>query len=136
MDRLVIESTLSDMDDILLAERSIEGENGTSIILCFKASHTDQVVNAIESLNGLSNRGVDFVICKTLQSGLYDLEIRCEGLDEPIRLMNKAISNEKLGEIEDYIHSDTTLSLSANVCHPGNEIRLLKTEIKDCSVKS
>jgi hypothetical protein len=49
--------------------------------------------------------------------------------------MNKVISNERLGAIEDYIHSKKQLVLTANVCDPGYEISIKKTEIKDCSVK-
>lgn len=134
MDRLVIESTLSDVDEVSLSmQDQIAGK--TSVVLSFKAANTDQVMNAMESLKELSGEGIEFLICKTLQSGIFDLEIRCANLDEPIRLMNKAISHEKLDEIENYINSGKALVLIANVCKPGYDIAIKRTEIKDCSVK-
>jgi len=78
---------------------------------------------------------VKFVICKTLQSGIYDLEIKTPALDEPIRIMNKVISNEELGEIEDQISSNAELILAINVSEQRNWIRISNAEIKDCNIQ-
>jgi hypothetical protein len=89
MDRLVIESILAGVDEIYLSNDSDKAELNPSIILGFKATEVDQVINAFSALKAVTdNKTVELVICRTLVSGIYDLEIKTDALDEPVRIAN------------------------------------------------
>lgn len=137
MDRLVIESILADVDEIFLSSDSKIEELNPSIILGFKAANTDQVISAFTALKNVThNKEVEFIICRTLVSGIYDLEFKTDALDEPIRILNKAISHELLGEIEDYLAKNKSIIVGTNVFEEENWIRATQAHIKECSVKA
>jgi len=136
MDRLVIESILADVDEVYLSNDSENPVLNPSIILGFKAANTDQVIHAFKILKKITHDGeVEFVICRTHVSGIYDLEIKTDALDEPIRILNKVISNELLGQIEDQLQKDEKIVLGTNVSEEENWIEVTTAQIRDCSVK-
>ncbi len=136
MDRLVIESILSDVDEIYLSNDNINADLNPSIILGFKAANTDQVINAFKALKGIAHEGkVEFIICRTLVSGIYDLEIKTSALDEPIRILNKAISHELLSQIEDCLSKNKSIVIGTNVSEDDNWIIATDAQVKECTVK-
>jgi len=137
MDRLVIESILADVDEIYLSNDSEKPELNPSIVLGFKASNVDQVISAFTALKNVTHdKNVELVICKTLVSGIYDIEIKTDALDEPVRILNKAISHELLGQIEDQLQQSKQIVLGTNVSEEENWILVSEAAVKECSVKS
>lgn len=133
MDRLVIESALSDVNEIFLSGVENSTLEQFGIVLGFKATNTDQVLNAFIGLKDIvCDKPANLVICKTRLSGIYDLEIKTDGLDEPIRIMNKAIDNETLGAIEDRINNKQGIVLTTNVSEEDNLIPISEVQIKAC----
>ena len=136
MDRLVIESILADVDEIYLSNDSQKPELNPSIVLGFKAGNADQVINAFDALKKVThNSKVELVICRTLVSGIYDLEIKTDALDEPVRILNKAISHELLVKIEDQLHKSKKIVLGTNVSEEENWIEITEAQVKECAVK-
>lgn len=136
MDRLVIESILSDVDQIYLSNDNINADLNPSIVLGFKAGNTDQVINAFKALKEITHEGkVEFIICRTLVSGIYDLEIKTNALDEPIRILNKAISHELLLQIEDCLSKNKSIVIGTNVSEDDNWILATDAQVKECTVK-
>ena len=137
MDRLVIESILADVDEIYLSNNSENTELNPSIILGFKATNVDQVINAFTALKNVThNKNVELVICKTLVSGIYDLEIKTDALDEPVRILNKAISHELLVQIEEQLQKSKKIILGTNVSEEENWILVSEAAVKECAVKA
>jgi len=137
MDRLVIESILADVDEIYLSNDSEKPELNPSIVLGFKASNVDQVISAFTALKNVTHdKNVELIICKTLVSGIYDIEIKTDALDEPVRILNKAISHELLGQIEDQLQQSKQIVLGTNVSEEENWILVSEAAVKECSVKS
>jgi len=137
MDRLVIESILADVDEIYLSNNSGNTELNPSIILGFKATNVDQVINAFTALKNVThNKNVELVICKTLVSGIYDLEIKTDALDEPVRILNKAISHELLVQIEEQLQNSKKIILGTNVSEEENWILVSEATVKECAVKA
>ncbi|HKG08869.1 MAG TPA: hypothetical protein VKB19_20530 [Pedobacter sp.] len=135
MDRLIIESTLSDVNEIFLSEKS-DARPNRAIILGFKASNTDQVINAFSALKEIAQKSsIELIVCKTSQTGIYDLQIKTEALDEPIRIENKVISHETLGGIEDHVGMNDRIILGTNVSEEENWIIVHTARIKDCELK-
>lgn len=133
MDRLVIESALSDVNEIFLSGVENSTLEQFGIVLGFKATNTDQVLNAFIGLKDIiCENSAQLAICKTRLTGIYDLEIKTEGLDEPIRIMNKAIDNETLGAIEDRINNNQGVVLTTNVSEEDNIISISEVQIKAC----
>lgn len=133
MDRLVIESALSDVNEIFLSGFENSTIEQFGIVLGFKATNTDQVLNAFIGLKDIvCDNAAQLIICKTRLTGIYDLEIKTEGLDEPIRIMNKAIDNETLGAIEDRINNKEGIVLTTNVSEEDNIIPISEVQIKAC----
>ena len=133
MDRLIIESALSDVNEIFLSGVENSTLEQFGIVLGFKATNTDQVLNAFIGLKDIvCDKPANLVICKTRLSGIYDLEIKTDGLDEPIRIMNKAIDNETLGAIEDRINNKQGIVLTTNVSEEDNLIPISEVQIKAC----
>lgn len=133
MDRLIIESALSDVSEISVLTDDNNTERSFAVVLGFKASNTDQILHAFTGLKEASaDSDFQLVICKTQASGIYDLEIKTAGLDEPIRIMNKAITGETLGAIEDQISKDQNIVLTTNVSEDNNWIRVSAAHIRDC----
>lgn len=137
MDRLVIESILADVDEIYLSNDNEKAELNPSIVLGFKAANVDQVMSAFHALKDVTrNSNVELVICRTLVSGIYDLEIKTDALDEPVRILNKAIPAELLTEIEDQLNNSSSVILGTNVSEEDNWIAVSKAEVKECAVKN
>jgi len=133
MDRLIIESILSDLHEIHFAEGGVDENAGSSIVLGFKNANMDQVVHALSALKKIAGEEeVELIICKTVQPGIFDLEIKTDALDEPIRIMNKSISNERLAEIGEKVSSETRMVLSAN-SPDAERINLGRVKIKECA---
>lgn len=136
MDRLVIESILADVDEIYLSNDSQKPALNPSIVLGFKAGNADQVINAFDALKSVTrNSKVELVICRTLVSGIYDLEIKTDALDEPVRILNKAISHELLEKIEDQLHQSKKILLGTNVSADESWIEITEAQVKECAVK-
>ncbi len=134
MDRLIIEAALSDVNEIFLSTEEDDNDR-FEIILGFKATHTDQVLHAFSGLKSITQgHQVHLNICKTRVSGMYDLEIKTDGLDEPVRIMNKTIDNEVLGAIEDRINRNSSLLLSTNVSEEDNVIEVDAAHIRNCEI--
>lgn len=133
MDRLIIEATLEDVNEIFLSKNVEAVSPEPTLILGFKALNMDQIIRAFAELRKIAEQHpIDLVICKTMVSGIYDLEIKTDGLDEPVRIMNKSISSEILGEIEDQIGRNEYIALGTNVSGQQNWIPIQLTHIKDC----
>lgn len=133
MDRLVIENVLSDVNEIFLSKELLNPGINPSIVMGFKPTNTEQVIHAFAELKKLiADDGADLLICRTMQSGIYDLEICTSALDEPIRIMNKSITNETLGQIEDHINKSELIALRTNVSEGDNWIDITHLSIKAC----
>lgn len=133
MDRLIIEAALEDVNEI-----SLQKNNDADAVLAlgFKAGNMDRVSHAFSALKKISGQhGLSLIVCKTMTAGIYDLELKTEGLDEPVRIMNKAITNETLGAIEDEINRNSVLKIGVNVDPEENWIPVNPVQIKDCEVK-
>lgn len=137
MDRLVIESILAGVDEIYLSNDSQKQGINPAIVLGFKATNADQIIHAFSALKEVThNKTVELVICRTLVSGIYDLEIKTDALDEPVRILNKAISHELLGQIEDQLMKSKKIKLGTNVSEEENWIEVSEAAIKECAVKA
>jgi len=136
MDRLVIESILADVDEIYLSGDSENPASDPSIILGFKAGNTDQIISAFHALKSVTqDKNVELIICRTLVSGIYDLEIKTDALDEPVRILNKVISAELLGQIENQLHQSSKIKLGTNVSEEENWIMVNEAQVKECALK-
>ncbi|MCX2480118.1 hypothetical protein OQY15_13540 [Pedobacter sp. MC2016-15] len=136
MDRLVIESILADVDEIYLSNDSDKAELNPSIILGFKAGNSDQIISAFEALKSVAqDDNVELIICRTLVSGIYDLEIKTDALDEPVRILNKVISAELLSAIESQLQKSKKIVLGTNVSEEENWILVNAAQVKECAIK-
>lgn len=136
MDRLVIESILADVDEIYLSNDNPNTAINPTLVLSFKAANSDQVINAFTALKNITHqKDVELVICKTLVSGIYDLELKTDALDEPIRIVNKAISATLLSQIEEQLQESKKIVLATNVSEEENWIVVTDAQIKECAVK-
>ncbi|KIO75132.1 hypothetical protein TH53_22175 [Pedobacter lusitanus] len=134
MDRLIIESILTAAENIYLSETQA-GPN-SSLILGFREDHTEQVVHAFSVLKKMTDgKVVELVICKTLVSGIFDLEIKTDALDEPVRILNKAITTAVLEQIELQLQQNKKIVLGANVAGQESWITLTDAQVKECAVK-
>ena len=133
MDRLIIESTLSDVSEISTLENDQDINFAICLILNYKAANVEQVNHAFSALKQLQDHyPVDILVCKTMVTGLYDFEIKTAGLDEPIRIMNKPISAETVNDLEDQISKNEGFILGTNVSGQENWITINALTIKDC----
>lgn len=136
MDRLVIESILAETEKIYVSDDSESAELGTILMLGFKADHAEQVVNAFTALKNITHdKVVELVICKTLTSGIYDLEIKTDALDEPVRILNKAIPDDLLLRLESQLQKDQEILLGTNVSEQESWITLTGAQVKECAIK-
>ncbi|TDO24765.1 hypothetical protein [Pedobacter duraquae] len=133
MDRLVIETTLSDLDGISMSEDQLFSESGSALLLSFKASNSSQIVAAFDALKKtIGQHEVSFVICKTMVAGMFDLEIASDALDEPIRLSNKVIKDELLAKLEEDLEANKAVCLAINVSDQLHWIDLNQVSIREC----
>jgi hypothetical protein len=131
MDRLIIESTLADVNEIFVADA--HGRQSPVLVLSFNSSDTDKVDHAWSALKEQADQhGAELLICKTMVSGIYDLEIKTPGLDEPVRILNKVIGNDSLSKIESMLSGNTQLRLGVHSIDDGNSVELQATHIKEC----
>ncbi|RAJ37508.1 hypothetical protein [Pedobacter cryoconitis] len=136
MDRLVIESILAETEKIYVSNDDESAELGTILMLGFKADHAEQVVNAFTALKNITHdKAVELVICKTLASGIYDLELKTDALDEPVRILNKAIPDDLLLRLESQLQKDQKVLLGTNVSEQESWITLTNAQVKECAVK-
>lgn len=133
MDRLIIETILADVDEILLSGDHSNTEANPCILLGYKATNIDQIIHAFAALKKVvANHKVSFIICQTLVHGMYDLEIVSDALDEPVRIVNKVIEQETLQKIESLLERSPEIKLAINVSQEENWIHVDKAEVKVC----
>ncbi|MBB5634196.1 hypothetical protein HDE68_000081 [Pedobacter cryoconitis] len=136
MDRLVIESILAEAEKIYLSDEGGNAGSDAALMLGFKEDHAEQVANAFKALKNVAgDKVVELVICKTLVSGIYDLEIKTDALDEPVRVLNKAIANDLLESIEKHLQKNKEIVLGSNVAAKESWITLTDAQVKECLVK-
>ena len=136
MDRLIIESILADVNEILLSEASICEEPETALVLVYKTTHEDKVTHAWSVLKDIADKyEVDLAVCKTMTPGIYDLEIKTPALDEPLRIMNKVINHETIGAIEDLVNQNAQINLTTNLSERASWIPVHGAHIRECAVK-
>lgn len=112
MDRLVIETILADADSVALVDTQ---SSKPCICLGFDSGSMDQVKHAFEAMKALTeNDSVSLVICETLVTGIYDIEIVTAALDEPIRICNKVVEQQTLKDIREIMdkHPEVVLAVS------------------------
>ncbi len=110
MDRLVIETILADVDEVTLVDTQ---SSGPSICLGFDDGNMEQVKHAFNELKKLTqHKEVSLVICETLVSGIYDIEIVTDALDEPVRICNKVVEQQTLEGIREIMDQHTEVMLT------------------------
>ena len=133
MDRLVIETTLADLDGISVSADQSVSTSALVLLLSFKDNTKEQITAAFEALKKtVGQHPVNFVVCKTMVSGMYDLEIASEAIDEPIRISNKVISEDVLTQLENDIKVNKPICLAVNVADQQNTIDLQMVSIRQC----
>lgn len=133
MDRLIIETILADVDEILVSGDHSNTDENTCILLGYKASNIDQIIHAFTELKKLLNHHkVSLVICKTMISGMYDLEIVSDALDEPVRINNKVIEHAVIEQIERLLSRNSEIKLALNVSQDSNWIHVDEASVKFC----
>ena len=131
MDRLIIEATLADVNEILVSD--LQGEQEPAIVLAYSISDTDKVKHAWSAFRNIADKhGTDLLICKTMVSGIYDLEIKTPELDEPVRILNKVISNETLTSIQQLLNENRQIGLGIDPSADSDRIPLSAIHIKEC----
>ena len=136
MDRLIIESILGDVNEILLSEASECEEPETAVVLVYKTNHKDKVIHAWSVLKEIADEHeIDLAVCRTMVAGIYDLEIKTAALDEPIRIMNKVINHETIGAIEDLVNQNAQINLTTNLSERASWIPVHGAHIRECAVK-
>jgi len=135
MDRLIIETVLVDVSEVSLLKNNNEENPDPTIMFGFKAVNADQVTHAFSALKQIAESdSIDIVICKTINSGIYDIEIKTDGLDEPVRIMNKAIAHETLAEIDDQTNQSIPITLGSDNSSKESWISVKSVIIKDCDL--
>jgi hypothetical protein len=133
MDRLIIETILADVDEILVSGDYSNTDEQPCILLGYKASNIDQIIHAFAALKKLlSNHKVNLVICKTMISGMYDIEIVSDALDEPVRISNKVIEHAVVHEIEHMLGQSSEIKLAINVSQEANWIHVDDASMRVC----
>lgn len=134
MDRLIMESVLSDVSSFNLSKDSRDGFVG-SLVMGFSEDRIAKVNHVFSELkNMVEAEDIQLLICKTMVDGIYDLEICTSALDEPVRISNKAIPKEMINVIESHTGDDPKLLLGADGLSVGNWLGLAKIEVKTCEV--
>jgi hypothetical protein len=132
MDRLVIESILADVSDVFYTDESTTENLSPTIVFGFKASQSEQIITAFQQLKTISDlHEVSLTICNTLVSGMYDIEIFTEALDEPIRICNKVIGKDFFAKVQECINNQRGLGLASNYSEKETWIKLSKVDLKD-----
>jgi hypothetical protein len=133
MDRLIIETVLADVDEILVSGDYSNTNENPCILLTYKASNIDQIIFAFAALKKLlANHKVRLVICKTMITGMYDLEIVSDALDEPVQINNKVIEHTVVHQIESLLGESSEIKLAINVSQEENWIHVDEASIRVC----
>lgn len=133
MDRLIIETVLSDVDEILISGDYSNTQEHPCLLLSYKASNIDQIIHAFAALKKLlAHHEVSLLVCETMVSGMYDLEIVSDALDEPVRISNKVIEHEEIRKLRSLLSNSPELKLATNVSQEENWIHASKVEIRVC----
>lgn len=128
MDRLVIESILADANGVALVDTQ---SSVPCICLGFDDANMEQVKHAFEELKKLtSNKSVSLVICETLVTGIYDLEIVTEALDEPVRICNKVVEQQTLKGIREIMDKHPELILAVQGAEVDTELKINRATYK------
>ncbi|WP_316842285.1 hypothetical protein [Pedobacter gandavensis] len=132
MDRLIMESVLSDVSGFNLTKDSTEGYVG-ALVMGFSEDRVAQVSHVFSELkNMVQGDGIQLLICKTMLDGIYDLEICTAVLDEPVRISNKAIPKEMIHVIESHAANDPKILLGAAGLSQEHWLGVSSLEIKSC----
>jgi hypothetical protein len=133
MDRLIIETVLENVDEILISGDYSNTDEHPCILLSYKATNIDQIIHAFSELKKLvANHKVSLVICKTMVTGMYDLEIVSDAMDEPIRINNKVIEHEAIKQIEELLNKSPEIKLAINVSQEENWIHIDDASVRVC----
>jgi hypothetical protein len=133
MDRLIIETVLENVDEILISGDYSNTDEHPCILLSYKATNIDQIIHAFSELKKLlANHKVSLVICKTMVTGMYDLEIVSDAMDEPVRINNKVIEHETLKQIEALLSQSSETKLAINVSQEENWIHIDDASVRVC----
>jgi hypothetical protein len=133
MDRLIIETVLENVDEILISGDYSNTDEHPCILLSYKATNIDQIIHAFSELKKLlANHKVSLVICKTMVTGMYDLEIVSDAMDEPVRINNKVIEHETLKQIEALLSQSSETKLAINVSQEENWIHIDEASVRVC----
>lgn len=133
MDRLIIETILADVDEILVSGDYSKPTGNPCILLGYKASNIDQIIHAFSALKKLlAHHRVTLVICETMISGMYDLEIVSDALDESLRINNKVIEHDVVGQLRNFLNSSSEIKLAINVSQEENWIHVDEALIRVC----
>jgi len=122
MDRLVIESILADANEVAL----VDTQNSVPCIcLGFDDTNMEQVKHAFGELKKLtSNKSVSLIICETLVTGIYDIEIVTDALDEPVRICNKVVEQQTLKGIREIMDKHPELILAVRGAAEDTELKI------------
>jgi hypothetical protein len=133
MDRLIIETVLENVDEILVSGDYSNTDEHPCILLSYKATNIDQIIHAFSELKKLvSNHKVNLVVCQTMVNGMYDLEIVSDAMDEPIRINNKVIEHGAIKQIEDLLEQSPEIKLAINVSQEENWIHIDNASVRVC----
>lgn len=128
MDRLVIETILADVDQVTLVDTQ---SSVPCICLGFDGGNMEQVKHAFDALKKLTaHKEVSLVICETLVSGIYDIEIVTEALDEPVRICNKVVEQQTLKGIREIMDQHPELILAVKGAEADTEMRINRATYK------
>lgn len=134
MDRLVIETILADVDEVTLGNTQ---SSIPCICLGFDAGNIEQVKHAFAALHKLTaHKEVSLVIGETLVSGIYDLEIVTDALDEPVRICNKVVDQETLNGIQELMDQQAELLLAVTGSEAETELKINGATYREHQVKS
>jgi hypothetical protein len=103
------------------------------LLLSYKAANIDQIIHAFSALKKLlANHEVSLLVCETMVSGMYDLEIVSDAMDEPVRINNKVIEHEEIRKLRELLSNSPELKIATTVSQEENWIHANKVEIRVC----
>jgi hypothetical protein len=134
MDRLVIESILADVDEVVLSSTTAAVP---SILLKFANGNKEQIKHAFKALETLkADKSFSLMICETLVTGMYDFEICTAALDEPVRICNKVLDHTELERIKETIKTNPEVILAVSGIEEDTTLQIEETKFKAHQVKS
>jgi len=128
MDRLIIESILADVDEVIFSPTELAVP---SILLKFHNGNQEKIKHAFDALKTLkADKTCSLLICETLVSGIYDLEICTDALDEPVRISNKVIAPAALEELKSQVKSNPEIRLAVVGLEQETVLQIEETTFK------